>query len=87
MPWEALVGTPSRLTAEAVHRDERARLLERTRQVGFVDDYAGVRISRTGKRFRIEQAIVWNVVDAEGEDHGQAATFAHWTPLHPVLVG
>jgi hypothetical protein len=55
--------------------------------VGFVDDYAGVRISRTGKRFRIEQAIVWNVVDAEGKDHGQAATFAHWTPLPPVLVG
>lgn len=87
MPWETLVGTPSRLTAEPVHRDERDRLLERTRRTGFVDDYAGVRISRAGKRFRIERAIVWNVVDAAGQDRGQAATFAHWTPLPSDPVG
>jgi hypothetical protein len=64
-----------------VHRDERARLLERTLRDGYVDDYAGIRISSTGKRFRIEQAIVWNLVDAAGIRHGQAATFDHWTPL------
>ena len=81
MDWATFIGTPSRLTAEPVHRDERARLLERTRRDGFVDDYAGVRISRTGKRFRIEQAIVWNVVDAAGVLRGQAATFDRWTPL------
>jgi hypothetical protein len=80
MDWPTFIGTPSRLTAEPVHRDERARLLERTRRDGFVDDYAGVRISRTGKRFRIEQAIVWNVVDVAGVLHGQAATFDRWTP-------
>ena len=83
--WEmdlaTLTRTPSRLTAEPVHRDERARLLERTRRDGYVDDYAGIRISRTGRRFRIEQAIVWNLVDAAGIHHGQAATFDRWTPL------
>jgi 2-methylisocitrate lyase-like PEP mutase family enzyme len=81
MPWEDLVRTPSRLTAEPVERDERARLLERTTRQGFVDDYAGVRISRSGKRFRIEQATVWNIIDGEGICHGQAATFNRWTPL------
>jgi len=81
MDWPTFIGTPSRLTAEPVHRDERARLLERTRRDGFVDDYSGVRISRTGKRFRIERAIVWNVIDTAGVLHGQAATFDHWTPL------
>jgi hypothetical protein len=81
MDWATLTRTPSRLTAEPVHRDERARLLERTRRDGFVDDYSGVRISRTGKRFRIEQAIVWNVIDAAGVLRGQAATFDRWTPL------
>jgi hypothetical protein len=83
--WEidlaTLTRTPSRLTAEPVHRDERARLLERTRRDGYVDDYAGIRISSTGRRFRIEQAIVWNLVDAAGIHHGQAATFDRWTPL------
>jgi hypothetical protein len=83
--WEmdaaTLTRTPSRLTAEPMHRDERARLLERTRRDGYVDDYAGIRISRSGKRFRIEQAIVWNLIDAAGVHRGQAATFNAWTPL------
>jgi hypothetical protein len=81
MDFATLTLTPSRLTAEPVHRDERARLLERTLRDGYVDDYAGIRISSTGKRFRIEQAIVWNLVDAAGIRHGQAATFDRWTPL------
>ena len=81
MTWEELTRTPSRLTAEPVHRDERARLLERTLRDGYVDDYAGVRVSATGRRFRIEQAIVWNLADAAGNHRGQAATFDRWTPL------
>ena len=81
MDFATLAQTPSRLTAEPVHRDERARLLERTRRDGYVDDYAGIRISSTGKRFRIERAVVWNLVDAAGVRRGQAATFDRWTPL------
>lgn len=84
MAWDELTRTPSRLTAEPVHRDERARLLARTRAHGFVDDYSGVRISKTGRRFRIERAIVWNLTDAGGDHAGQAATFDHWTPLPPA---
>lgn len=72
---------PSRLTAEPVHRDERARLLERTERDGYVDDYRGVRISSTGRRFYIEQATIWNVVDEQDRYLGQAATFDHWTYL------
>jgi hypothetical protein len=81
MTWDELTQTPSRLTAEPMHRDERARLLARTREHGFVDDYSGIRISKSGKRFRIEQAIVWNLVDSAGNHRGQAATFEQWTPL------
>ncbi|MEI6657596.1 MAG: MEKHLA domain-containing protein [Planctomycetota bacterium] len=81
MDADVMLRTPSRLTAEFVHREERSRLLERTRREGFVDDYSGVRITRTGRRFKIERAIVWNLVDAAGTLHGQAATFDQWTPL------
>jgi len=87
MDWATFTRTPSRLTAEPLHRDERARLLERTGRDGFVDDYAGIRISATGRRFRIEQAIVWNVIDATGRCHGQAATFGRWTPLPVAALG
>jgi hypothetical protein len=67
---------PSRLSAEAPLREERQTLLDRVTRDGFIDDYAGVRISALGKRFRIEGAIVWNLIDQLGERHGQAATFA-----------
>ena len=76
-----LIGMPSRKTAEPVHRDERARLLQRTREFGFIDDYSGIRISTTGQRFRIHQATVWNVVDDDEIHVGQAATFSEWTML------
>ncbi len=83
--WETDLATlttmPSRLTAEPLHRDERAKLLERTTRDGYVDDYRGIRISSTGKRFEIQQAIVWNLLDAQGQYVGQAATFCEWTML------
>ena len=81
MTPEQFAQLPSRLSAEPVHRDERARLLDRVTRDGYIDDYAGIRISATGRRFRIEQAVVWNVIDAEGTIHGQAATFDRWTML------
>ena len=70
------IGLPSRLSAEAQLRGERQALLDRVSARGFIDDYAGVRVTLTGERFRIENAVVWNLIDAEGERHGQAAAFA-----------
>ena len=81
MDIETLLATPASHTAEPVHRDERQQLLDRTCDRGYVDDYAGIRISSSGKRFRIEKAIVWNLTDAAGASCGQAATFDRWVPL------
>lgn len=74
LPLEKFLGMPSRLTAEPMHRDERERLLQRTLQFGFVDDYQGVRISSTGRRFWIERATIWNLT-VENVRYGQAACF------------
>ncbi|MBL8810974.1 MAG: MEKHLA domain-containing protein [Planctomycetaceae bacterium] len=83
--WEmdlpTLTSMPSRLTAEPMHRDERAQMMERAARDGFVDDYRGIRITKSGKRFLIEKAIVWNLVDDNGHRIGQAATFSDWKPL------
>lgn len=78
MTWQDFTRLPSRLSAEAPNRRERARLLAQVSAQGYIDDYAGVRISASGRRFVIEGAVVWNVVDAQGGYHGQAAMFAHW---------
>lgn len=81
MTWEDLTRTPSRLTAESTNRAEREWMLEQARTRGYLDTYQGVRIGSTGRRFLVENALIWNVVDAEGQRLGQAATFSQWTWL------
>jgi hypothetical protein len=81
MAWEQLVKTPSRLTAEPVNRAEREWMLDQASQRGFIDTYRGIRISGTGRRFLVENALIWNVLDADCQRIGQAATFSHWTWL------
>lgn len=78
LTWEEFTALPSRLSAEPLHRDERARLMDAVRRNGYIDNYGGVRISKNGKRFRIENALVWNLMDAQETLQGQAALFAHW---------
>jgi hypothetical protein len=53
-------------------------MLEGLRLRGFLDDYSGVRVSASGRRFAITNTQVWNLVDRDGGRHGQAATFAEW---------
>ena len=79
--WEKFTSMPSRLTAEPINREERTRFLAQVSRNGYTDTYRGVRISSSGRRFLIEQATVWNILDANGQYIGQAATFNHWTCL------
>jgi hypothetical protein len=81
MDWGQFTQTPSRLTAEPVNREERARMLEQARTHGFISDYKGVRISHSGKRFLVEGATVWNLHKPDGTPLGQAATFSTWAFL------
>jgi len=79
--WPAFTSMPSRLTAEPMLREERAEMLARVAADGFIDDYAGVRISTCGTRFMIHRATVWTVRDATGIRRGQAVMFSDWSPL------
>jgi hypothetical protein len=81
MSWEDLTRTPSRLTAEPTNRAEREWMLEQAKTRGYLDTYRGVRMTSTGRRFLVENAFIWNVVDATGQRVGQAATFSTWTFL------
>lgn len=78
LSWERMVAMHSRLTAEAPERAERERLLAEVRARGFVEGYAGVRVSAAGRRFRIRDGVVWTLTDAQGRQAGQAATFGIW---------
>ncbi|MBI5616705.1 MAG: MEKHLA domain-containing protein [Gammaproteobacteria bacterium] len=79
--WDEIIAIPSRESAEPANQAARAALMQRVTTQGFVDDYSGIRIAKSGARFRIERATVWNVTDAAGVYRGQAATFTEWTPV------
>lgn len=78
MDWDTLTSLPSRDSAEPLAREEREHLLQTVNRQGYIDNYSGVRISSSGKRFMIHKAIVWNLRNAEGQYVGQAAFFDKW---------
>lgn len=73
--WDDFIKMPSRKTAELDLREKREEMLAIAVQNGFFDNYEGVRVSSTGKRFMIKNAVIWNVVNQDGDKTGQAATF------------
>lgn len=81
LDWSVFTQMPSRLSAEANLRVDRAQMLAQLETRGFWDGYSGVRISSRGRRFWIENVTIWNVIDPEGHFHGQAATFERWVYL------
>jgi hypothetical protein len=71
---------PSRYSAEPLARAERESLLARVAADGYISDYSGVRIARSGARFLVRNATVWNLVESRGIV-GQAAFFSDWGPV------
>ena len=69
---------PSRVSAEPVHQAEREQLLATVARQGYIDNYRGVRVTKRGRRFLIEQATVWNLLDENAGHCGQAAMFSDW---------
>lgn len=76
--WDAFIEMPSRLTAEPMVAAERQRLLDEASRRGYIENYRGVRVTRGGRRFLIEETILWNVTDADCVMHGQAAAIGKW---------
>jgi PAS domain S-box-containing protein len=76
--WDEFLTLPSRLSAEAPDREERQRLLERVDRDGFATGYSGIRIAKSGRRFKIEDGALWQLRNANGRLRGVAVTFAHW---------
>jgi len=61
------------LVRRGSERSERQRFLERVAGDEFVTGYSGIGIAKSGKRFRIENATVWQLIDTKGIYRGQAA--------------
>jgi hypothetical protein len=77
--WDEFVGLPSRLSAAGQAREDRRAFMDAVRLRGYADDYRGLRIAKSGHRFWIEDATVWNLVGPESALVGQAALIRRWT--------
>jgi hypothetical protein len=76
--WTEFVSLPSRLSAAPVDRDERQRLFDIVARDRFATGYRGLRVARSGRKFWIEDVVIWQVSDADGIVQGEAAAFPHW---------
>ena len=81
MDWADFVALPSEESAEPLARSERLKLLSLVERNGFVEGYSGVRIDSAGRRFRIVNGTVWNLVNQEDDFMGQAACFDNWEEI------
>ena len=79
--WQEMIGMPSRNTAEKGAREQRASALQRAQNEDAFEGYSGVRVSRTGQRFMINNARIWTLWDDNGRKCGQAAAFSNWCLL------
>jgi hypothetical protein len=57
--WDEITRLPSRLSAEAPNRGEREQFLARVQRLGYETGYKGVRVTKSGQRFMIEEATLW----------------------------
>ena len=78
MDWATLTALPSRYSAEPMHRDERQQLLNEVTSKGYSENYRGIRISASGRRFYIDSARIWTLRNEYDAYIGQAAIFSDW---------
>jgi len=78
--WAEMVGMPSRLTAEPQERASRAQALAQAQTLGGggIRGYGGIRIDSHGRRFRLQGARIWSLIQPDGSPCGQAAAFDDW---------
>jgi hypothetical protein len=81
MDWNSFTATPSSNTAPHDASAGRDLLMEKVARENHVSGYAGVRISRSGRRFVIEDVTVWRLLDDKGGSFGMAAFFRRFRYL------
>lgn len=77
--WDAITRLPSRMSADISDQPQRQGFVDTVSRQGFATGYRGLRVSRSGRRFWIEDVTMWQLTDASDTLRGQAAVYARWT--------
>ena len=78
LDWDEFTQTPSASVTQPDQISDRALMLKQAAEQGYIDNYEGTRIAKSGKKFLIKQVRLWNLEDEKGDRCGQAATFPEW---------
>ena len=78
LDWKSFIKMPSKESVEIINQVEREKLIQQVAKDGFLDNYSGIRLSSSDRRFLIQGAIIWNIIDDSGAYYGQAAMFESW---------
>jgi MEKHLA domain len=73
--WAELTSMYSRDTAKPVDRSARSSVMDRVKQHNYISGYDGIRVSKTGREFKILDVTIWNLFSDNGDPAGQAAWF------------
>lgn len=73
--WAELTKMHSRETAKSSDRASRSAIMQQMAAQNYVSGYSGVRVSKTGREFRILDVTIWNVFTRDRQPYGQAAWF------------
>ena len=76
--WTEFTALPSRLSAGTPDRAGRQAFLDQVARHGYATGYRGIRVAKSGRRFWIEDATLWQLTDAGGTVRGQAAKIPGW---------
>ncbi|KXZ44265.1 hypothetical protein GPECTOR_70g496 [Gonium pectorale] len=76
--WDELVGTPSRKSAadDPTAQQDRNGLLDKAAKTGLVEGFEVWRVTKSGRRFKIKNGTLFNIMNREGTKLGQAAVFS-----------
>lgn len=70
---EQMLQLPSRLSADTADQKERQQMLDSLITDGIFYGYSGTRITRDGTLFQVFNGTIWNLLNEDGTQWGQAA--------------
>jgi hypothetical protein len=73
--WSELTKMYSRETAKSSDRASRSAVMQQVAAQNYVSGYDGIRVSKTGREFRILDVKIWNLFTSDRQLCGQAAWF------------
>ena len=79
--WNEMINMPSRHTAPTNNQIQREVALKHAKIKHAVQGYQGIRISKNGQKFLINNARIWTIWSHDRSPLGQAAAFTNWSNI------